>query len=449
MYDIHIRPIMKYLFVPVLLLSSYASALDFEGTTYVPVEIKAEASTGLDAIYVVADTHGVTMVYTAASASSTVKWSRYSRMGAAYSEELSPKREGNKLSIACDADDMGYVIEENGRSRYYWIINYAGHQLNLHSVSILPEQDCDRTHLGFSGSASELDAYSPLGRHISVSRELEVRYNSLEFDSDAFAYRPTTKTGIIKGIESTFSVTAPLVQTSFTLSGDRFLKAWGQEQSIESATFDTQSVEANTRATQIQREADNEQRVESDGLGGSAPADITFEAAVTDAAIFNEWQISRSPDFADVLNSYNDLEFSYTFTEQGTTYVRFTANNAAGTCPYESETYKIFIGESKLDIPNAFSPDSSPGVNDEWKVSYKSIVTYKCTIFNRWGKKLFESENPAQGWDGKVGGKVVPPGVYFYVIKAVGADGVKYDRAGDINIIGFTDNTTNTTNPDL
>ena len=200
------------------------------------------------------------------------------------------------------------------------------------------------------------------------------------------------------------------------------MKAWGQEQSIESATFDTQSVEASTRATQTQREADNEQRVESDGLGGSAPADITFEAAVTDAAIFNEWQISRSPDFADVLNSYNDLEFSYTFTEQGTTYVRFTANNAAGTCPYESETYKVFIGESKLDIPNAFSPDSSPGVNDEWKVSYKSIVIYKCTIFNRWGKKLFESENPAQGWDGKVGGKVVPPGVYFYVIKAVGAE---------------------------
>ena len=122
---------MKYLFVPVLLLSSYASALDFEGTTYVPVEIKAEASTGLDAIYVVADTHGVTMVYTAASASSTVKWSRYSRMGAAYSEELSPKREGNKLSIACDADDMGYVIEENGRSRYYWIINYAGPSTQL------------------------------------------------------------------------------------------------------------------------------------------------------------------------------------------------------------------------------------------------------------------------------------------------------------------------------
>lgn len=117
--------------------------------------------------------------------------------------------------------------------------------------------------------------------------------------------------------------------------------------------------------------------------------------------------------------------------------------------PLESETYKVFIGESKLDIPNAFSPGSSPGVNDEWKVSYKSIVTYKCTIFNRWGKKLFESSDPSQGWDGMVGGKVVPPGVYFYVIKAVGADGVKYDRAGDINIIGYNDNTNNQGNPDI
>ena len=154
-------------------------------------------------------------------------------------------------------------------------------------------------------------------------------------------------------------------------------------------------------------------------------------------------------DFADVVNSFNDLEFTYTFTEQGTTYVRFTVNNAAGTCPLESETYKVFIGESKLDIPNAFSPGASPGVNDEWKVSYKSIVTYKCTIFNRWGKKLFESSDPSQGWDGMVGGKVVPPGVYFYVIKAIGADGVKYDRAGDINIIGYKDNTTNQGNPDI
>lgn len=441
---------MKYLLsIFALLTTAGMSALDFEGTALKPVEVTVEASTGLDAVYVVADTHGATMTYTASSATSAVKWSRYSRMGAAYAEEVSPVRDGAKLTVPCTDDDMGYVIEENGRSRYYWIINYARHTLDLESITLSPEQDCDRTHLDFRGKAEELEAFSPLGRRVVVGRDLEVSYSSLEFDDESFSYHPVTTTVTLDGIATSFSVAAPLTDTQFTLSGDRFLKAWGLTQSIESPTFATVAVDARTRATQAERDADNEQKVEGDGLGGSAPADITFEAAVTDAAIFTEWQISRTADFADVVNSFNELEFTYTFTEQGTTYVRFTVNNAAGTCPLESETYKVFIGESKLDIPNAFSPGASPGVNDEWKVSYKSIVTYKCTIFNRWGKKLFESSDPSQGWDGMVGGKVVPPGVYFYVIKAVGADGVKYDRAGDINIIGYKDNTTNQGNPDI
>lgn len=266
----------------------------------------------------------------------------------------------------------------------------------------------------------------------------------MTFDDEDFAYHTVTQTASYEGIEHSFSVTAPLCDTSFRLSGDRFLKAWGMEQTVESPSYSTLNVEATTRATQEARENDNEQRVETEGLGGSAPADITFEAAVTDAAIFTEWQISRTPDFSDVYNSFSELTFTYSFTEQGTTYVRFTADNASGTCPWQSDTYQIFIGESKLDIPNAFSPGTSPGVNDLWKVSYKSLVSYSCAIFNRWGKKLFESDNPAQGWDGTVGGKTVPPGVYFYVIKAVGADGIKYDRAGDINIIGYKDNRTTT-----
>lgn len=437
---------MKYLFLPVILMSFTASALDFDGAALKPVEVKAEASSGLDAIYVIAEPRGVSMVYTAASATSPVRWLRYSRMGASYAEEVTPQREGARLTLPCATEDMGYVIEEGGRSRYYWVINYAGHRLDLKSISFAAEQDCDRTHFDFTGSAGELEAYSPLGRRIIVSRDLEISYTSLAFNDESFAYSPVQLSDVLGSVSSTFSVGAPLANTSFTLSGDRFLKAWGQTQTIESDTYATRRVEAQTRATQEQRDADNEQRVEGGELGGSAPCDITFEAAVSDAAVFNEWQISRSPDFSEIINSYNDQVFSYTFTEQGKTYVRFISDNADGTCPFESQTYEIFIGESKFDIPNAFSPGTSPGVNDEWKVSYKSIVSYKCTIFNRWGKKLFESDDPSVGWDGKTGGKVVPPGVYFYVIKAVGADGVKYDKAGDINIIGFKNNSNNSSN---
>lgn len=437
---------MKYLFLPVILMSFAASAIDFDGAVLKPVEVKVDASSGLDAIYVIAGHEGVSMVYTAASATSDVRWLRYSRMGASYAEEVNPLRVGSRLTLPCAPDDMGYVIEEGGRSRYFWVINYAGHRLDLKAISFATEQDCDRTHFDFVGSAGELEAYSPVGRRIIVSRDLEVSYTTLVFNDESFAYSPEPISTVLDAVSSTFSVEAPLTNTFFELSGDRFLKAWGQVQSIESDTYDTHRVEAQTRATQSQRDADNEQRVEGGELGGSAPCDITFEAAVSDAAMFYEWQISRTPDFSQIVNSYNDLEFSYTFTEQGKTYVRFLSDNADGTCPFESQTYEVFIGESKLDIPNAFSPGASPGINDEWKVSYKSIVSYKCTIFNRWGKKLFESDDPAVGWDGKIGGKVVPPGVYFYVIKAVGADGVKYDKAGDINIIGYKNNSNNSGN---
>ncbi len=434
---------MKFIFLPIFLVAFSVSALDFEGSALSPVEVSAAASTGLDAIYVVPDADGVTMVYTAMSAVSPVRWLRYSAMGAAYAEEVEPRREGARLSLPCADGDMGYVIEEGGRSRYYWVIDYSGHRLDLQSIRLADNQDCDRTHIGFEGRAEELEAYAPTGRRVAVGRGLEVSYNSLAFDEESFAYRPQPVTETLAGISSGFSVDAPLVNTAFTLTGDRFLKAWGSEQSVETPVFVTPRVDAQTRATQESRDVDNEQTDGSgEGLGGSAPCDIVFEAAVSDAAVFHEWQISRTPDFSEVINSYNDTEFSYTFTEQGTTYVRFSADNESGTCPFETTVYKIFIGESKLEIPNAFSPGTSPGVNDEWKVSYKSIVSYRCSIFNRWGKKLFESDDPSVGWNGMVGNKVVPPGVYFYVIKAVGADGVKYDKAGDINIIGFKDNTT-------
>ena len=36
-----------------------------------------------------------------------------------------------------------------------------------------------------------------------------------------------------------------------------------------------------------------------------------------------------------------------------------------------------------------------------------------------------------------MGGKLVPAGVYYYVIKATGADGKKYDLSGDINIVDY------------
>lgn len=107
---------------------------------------------------------------------------------------------------------------------------------------------------------------------------------------------------------------------------------------------------------------------------------------------------------------------------------------------------------SELTCPNVFSPGVSIGVNDVWKVSYRSIVDFHCWIFNRWGNKIIEFTDPAEGWDGTYHGKLVSPGVYYYVIQARGSDGKNYKLSGDINIIRYRDrsggSSTTPVNPD-
>ena len=171
-------------------------------------------------------------------------------------------------------------------------------------------------------------------------------------------------------------------------------------------------------------------------LGGSAPADFTFYAYTTDAVIHNEWQIADDPDFEYVRYRFNEQDLDYTFREEGKYYIRFIGSNEDGSCETVGETYEVGIGASDLRIPNAFSPDGD-GVNDIWKVGYRSLLEFKCWIFDRNGRKLYYFDNPSGGWDGQAHGKTVSPGVYFYVIEAVGADGVKYKKGGDINIIRY------------
>lgn len=78
-------------------------------------------------------------------------------------------------------------------------------------------------------------------------------------------------------------------------------------------------------------------------------------------------------------------------------------------------------------VPNAFTPNGD-GINDEFLPLGNAIQleTYDLQIFDRWGQQLFQSTDPAKGWDGKVGGGVAPDGVYVY--RAFVVDAIKRDR---------------------
>ena len=409
------------------------ATVTFIGNTQKVITEKPENSTGLNDVYILYNTVGINVQYTAKS--NNVTWYKFSNLGGAYAEPISGiQKNGKTYTMTLSSSDMGYIIEDGTDRYYYWVVNYANHRLQLNSLSLSAEQECDITLLETNGMGEEIKYYSINGQAKTLDRAIELAYNTLAWDEESENYNLTTKTTTFDHLSSTIYTQAPLCNTEFILSGDKFLKTWGEIESVTSPYYKTNAIEATTSAIQELREVDNEKKVETT-LGGSAPVNIEFRAVCTDAAIFQEWQFSTDAEFENITLRMNDPIFNYTFTEYGTIYVRFMASNSTGSCEFFSDTYEIFIGESSLDCPNAFSPGASEGVNDEWKVSYKSITQFECHIFNRWGIKVAQFNDPSQGWDGYHNGKLAPSGVYYYVIKAEGADGKKYDLKGDINII--------------
>lgn len=412
--------------------------ISFTGNAQSVITETPAASTGLDAVYVLYDAAGVTVSYTSQQGNPSVAWQQYGSLGGGFAEPVDGVvRAGATSSVTLQSGDRGFIIEDGDTRCYFYIIDYATHPYGVTAIAPSAEQDCGQVSLDITGSAAAINYYSINGRAVELDRGITLSYATMTLDDSSKTYRVDQADVNFAHLSPVIHAPAPLCATEFVLEGDRFLAQWGMAETVVSSTMQPTAVEAYTSATQESRDNSNETGSGNDGLGGSAPAEVEFYAAVTDAAVFTEWQFSTYPDFDDIQLRISDPVTSYTFREQGTTYVRFVCANDAGTCDYTGSVYTVSIGQSSLLCPNAFSPGASEGVNDEWKVSYSSIVEFECHIFNKLGVKMASFTDPSQGWDGRYNGKLVPAGVYYYVIKARGADDKKYNLSGDINIVNY------------
>lgn len=102
--------------------------------------------------------------------------------------------------------------------------------------------------------------------------------------------------------------------------------------------------------------------------------------------------------------------------------VKLTVTNNEGC---KASRIKVADTDSRLDLPNAFSPNND-GKNDVLGLVYKLILEleeYK--IYNRWGQVVFDAGNNLNAtWDGKFNGVEQEVGVYVAYVKARG----KYNK---------------------
>ena len=83
-----------------------------------------------------------------------------------------------------------------------------------------------------------------------------------------------------------------------------------------------------------------------------------------------------------------------------------------------SKNHKVCVDEcTYYNLPNIFTPDANDQ-NDYFKPGpYRFVEKVDMKIFNRWGKLVFQTDNPDIMWDGKDmdSKKKVTDGVYYYI----------------------------------
>ena len=87
-----------------------------------------------------------------------------------------------------------------------------------------------------------------------------------------------------------------------------------------------------------------------------------------------------------------------------------------------------------IDVPNSFSPDEN-GVNDLVYVKGPGIVDMTFRIFDRYGRKMFETSSQSKGWDGFFNGKKLNPATFMWTLDYTLIDGTSNTKSGTITLI--------------
>lgn len=116
-----------------------------------------------------------------------------------------------------------------------------------------------------------------------------------------------------------------------------------------------------------------------------------------------------------------------------------TVYNSQGCIAYDTVSIKLFCSESRIFIPNAFTPNKD-GLNDVFSIRGQGIsLINRFRIYNSWGTLIFERTNLRindrnAGWDGRYKGEMVPMGTYVYIVE-MSCNEKTFSQKGTITVI--------------
>ncbi|MBE0674756.1 MAG: gliding motility-associated C-terminal domain-containing protein [Bacteroidales bacterium] len=164
----------------------------------------------------------------------------------------------------------------------------------------------------------------------------------------------------------------------------------------------------------------------ADPVEGEAPLEVQFTDKSIRASTYT-WK------FGNDSLSYDAGSTAHTYYKPGSYDVTLIIESDLN-CVDSLVFQQIIVEPSKLSIPNVFTPDGD-GLNEHFRPDVASLRFLDMQIFSRSGLLVYSFRGEGDrlrdwpGWNGNVNESSVKaaPGVYFYVIRAIGWDNVVYE----------------------
>jgi len=136
-------------------------------------------------------------------------------------------------------------------------------------------------------------------------------------------------------------------------------------------------------------------------------------------------------------NISNILSDTYTSQVTFSYFVEAVENHESiYNCRARSKSNIVCVEErAKVLFANAFSPNSEIEKNRVFKPIMYFVSDYYFAIYSRFGTKIFESRNQNEAWDGTIGGKPAPEGVYIYYISYGDKTGKRAEKIGQVSLM--------------
>jgi len=140
------------------------------------------------------------------------------------------------------------------------------------------------------------------------------------------------------------------------------------------------------------------------------------------------WDFGYGGDF-----SY-DYEPTHNFPGPGEYYVTLTVEDAYG-CISEATSIVHIYPNLFIYAPNIFTPNLD-GDNDTFVVSAVGADEFELIVFDRWGKQVFRTTDPNEGWDGTYqGGMLAEQSVYSYKVIYYNGDVGEKIQTGTVTLV--------------